>query len=282
MQKQASDIGATRALAMCALFTGTAQYMQGKFRESMANLLNARRIYHEIDAAAGEAVALQRMGVAGTALGRMTEARDYFYEGIRLAEKAMMRSHCLVRLYAGLGRNRLEAGDIAGSLQAVEAGIEVETMHGRCVTCNVMLYPISAMAFAMDGNFEKATQYSTKADESATAFGSHYFFGLTYQVQGMLLSLHKEWLPSIQKLKQAKKEFQTIGVIYEAARSDLFRASVLMRRAKAKDYLEAGGLLARVLPTFVKLGSETMAAQARSAMKQMQLMPSPSAQMDSL
>jgi hypothetical protein len=269
MQQQAQDIGATRALAMCTLFIGTAEYMHGQFTGALAHLSPARRLYHELDAAAGEAMALQRMGVVGTALGRMDEARDFLHAGLRLAEHAMMRPHCLVRLYAALGRNRLEAGDLNASLQAVEAGLNVEAEHGSCVMCNVMLYPISSMAFAMHGDFATAQHYAAKAEASAIAFGSHYFLGLTAQVHGMLHGLRDEWAPAMQKLQQAKQEFAAINVIYEAARSDLFRASVLMRRGKATDLLTAGRLLTGVLPTFIKLGSAAMVAQARSAMKQM-------------
>src|SRR5262249_57826071 len=133
----------------------------------------------------------------------------------RIAEQAMMKPHCLVRLNAALGRNRLEAGDPQNSLQAVEAALQVEAEHGRCVTCNVMLYPIATMAFAMSGHLDQAQHYAAKAEESATAFGSHYFLGLTYQVQGMLYGLRNEWLGAIRKLKEAKQEFHTIKVIYE-------------------------------------------------------------------
>jgi tetratricopeptide (TPR) repeat protein len=272
MQSQARDIGATRALAMCTLFTGTAEYMQGRFHESLKSLESARRLYRDIDAAAGEAIALQRLGVVGTALGRLDEACAHLREGIRIAEQAMMKPHCLVRLYATLGRNRLEAADYQSLREAVETGIAVEEQHGRCITCNVMLYPIATMGFAAAGDLEKARLYAAKAEESARAFGSPFFWGLTHQAQGMLHGLCEEWAPALQKLRQAKKEFETINVIYEVARSDLFRAFVLMRRGKAKDYLEAGGLVTGVLPTFVKLGAETMAAQARSAIKQTRTM----------
>src|SRR5262245_19979600 len=256
---------------MCTLFIGTMEYMQGKFHNASFNVQKARQLYREIGAAAGEAMALQRLGVVGTALGRMAEARDYLNEGIRIAGHAMMKPHCLVRLYASLGRNRLEAGDLRNCIQAVEAGLQVEAQHGRCVTCNVMLYPIATMAFAMSGHLDQAQHYAAKAEESATAFGSHYFLGLTYQVQGMLYGLRNEWMPALQKLKRAKEEFHAIKVIYEVARSDLFRASVLMRRAHLKDYFEAGRLVVGVLPTFIQLGAEAMAGQARAALKQMQM-----------
>lgn len=259
-------------MAMCNMFVGTAEYMQGKFHGALENLLKARRLYQEIGAAGGEAIALQRLGVVATALGRLDEGHEYLQEGLRIAEQAMMKPHCLVRLYAALGRNRLEAAEYPGLLKAVEAGLEVEAQHGHCVTCNVMLYPVATMAFLTNGDLEKAQFYAAKAEESATAFGSNYFFGLTCQVQGMVHGFREEWEAAIQKLRKAKQEFEKINVIYEAARSDLFHASVLMRRGRAKDYLEAGRLISGVLPTFIKLGAEAMTAQARSALKQIRTM----------
>jgi hypothetical protein len=116
---------------------------------------------------------------------------------------------------------------------------------------------------------DKARFYAAKAEESARAFGSHYFLGLTYQAQGMFHGLLEEWDAALDKLKQAKQEFQAIRQDYEIARSDLFRAFVLMRRGRLKDYLTASSALRNALPTFIKLGAETMVAQARSALKQM-------------
>jgi hypothetical protein len=163
----------------------------------------------------------------------------------------------------------MQAGDYAGVREAVEAGLAVEANHGLCVTCNVMLYPVSAMGFAVNGELDKARFYAVKAEESAQAFGSHLFLGITYQAQGMLHGLLKEWDSAFDKLKQAKQEFQAIRQDFEIARSNLFRAFVLMRRGLPKDYLTATRLVAGALPTFVKLGAETMIAQARSALKQM-------------
>jgi hypothetical protein len=71
------------------------------------------------------------------------------------------------------------------------------------------------------------------------------------------------------EILRAKREFEATKQDYEIARSDLFRAFVLMRRGQLKDYLTASSALRNALPTFIKLGAETMVAQARSALKQM-------------
>ena len=68
------------------------------------------------------------------------------------------------------------------------------------------------MGFAVNGDMNKARFYAAKAEESAKAFGSHFFLGLTYQAQGMLHGLLEEWTPAFEKLQQAKKEFEIVAV----------------------------------------------------------------------
>ena len=270
MQKQASQIGASRALALCQCFIGAAQYFQGRFQDAIGNLNLARDLYAKLDAAAGEAMALQRLAVVETALGRLQEAERHVQEGLALAEQALMKPHCLVRLYATLGKNRLEAVDYKGVLSAVEAGLAVEEKHGLCITCNVMLYPVATMGYALNGNMQTARLYADKAEKSAQLYGSHFFLGLAHQANGMLHGLIEEWKPAFQFLESARQEFQAISEDYEIARTDLFQAFLRMRKGKTVDLLKATRLVSKALPVFVSLGAEALAAQARSALKQMQ------------
>jgi hypothetical protein len=71
------------------------------------------------------------------------------------------------------------------------------------------------------------------------------------------------------EIQRAKREFGATKQDYAIGRSDLFRAFVLMRWGQPQDYLTASSALRNALPTFIKLGAETMVAQARSALKQM-------------
>ncbi len=269
MQKQARQIGASRALALCQCFIGAAQYFQGQFHDALENLNLARDSYTKLDAAAGEAMALQRIAVVETALGRLKEAESHIQEGLVIAERALMKPHCLVRLYATLAKNRMEAVDHKGVLDAVIAGLAVEEQHGLCITCNVMLYPITVMGYALNGDMQTARIYADKAEESAQAYGSHFFLGLAHQAKGMLHGLAEEWKPAFQLLESARQEFEAISQDYEIARTDLFLAFLRMRKGKSADLLKATRLVSKALPVFVSLGAEALAAQARSAFKQM-------------
>lgn len=257
-------------MALCQAFIGAAQYFQGHFQDALENLNLARDLYRRLDAAAGEAMALQRIAVVETALGRLNEAESHVEEGLAIAERALMKPHCLVRLYATLGKNRLEAVDYKGVLSAVEAGLAVEGQHGLCITCNVMLYPVTVMGYALNGDMQTARIYADKAEKSAQVYGSHFFMGLAHQAKGMLHGLAEEWQPAFQLLESARREFHAISQDYEIARTDLFSAFLRMRKGKPADLLKATRLVSKALPVFVSLGAEALAAQARSALKQMQ------------
>lgn len=217
-------------------------------------------------------MALQRLGVVVTALGRWEEARQLLERGLEVAEGASMRGHCLVRLYAALGRNRLEAGDYAGARIAVDAGLRVESEAGRCVTCSVLLYPAAAVAYAGTGELGRATELAETAVALAREYGSAYFLGLAEQATGMVAMLVGEQGSTLAAFERARTHFQTIPQPYEIARTDLMQGFAHLRRARPSDLVAAGRLAARALPVFVRLGASASAAQSRSMLRQLRAM----------
>src|SRR5262245_1753350 len=104
-------MSAPRAIALCQCFNGALEYQAGHWQEAETALEESIRLYRQIGAASGEALACQRLGVLQTAGGRLDEALAVLEEGVVAAERALMRAHCLTRLYAAMARNRLAADD---------------------------------------------------------------------------------------------------------------------------------------------------------------------------
>jgi tetratricopeptide (TPR) repeat protein len=229
-------------------------------------------VHERLDSAAGQAIALQRLGVVITALGRWDEALQLLERGIAIAERANMRTHCLVRLYASLGRNRLEAGDYAAARKAVDVGLTVEAAAGRCVTCSVLLYPATAVAYAGTGEIERAREFARVARELAHEYGSNVFLGLAYQATGMVEMLGGDHARSFDAFREARTYFQAIPQAYEVARSDLMLAFAHVRRGRPADIPVAAKLLGKALPVFIQLGATASAAQARSMLRQLRAM----------
>jgi tetratricopeptide (TPR) repeat protein len=232
-------------------------------------------VHEQLDSAAGQAIALQRLGVVVTALGRWDEARQLIERGIAIAERANMRTHCLVRLYASLGRNRIEAGEYAAARKAVDTGLSVEAAAGRCLTCSVMLYPAVAVAYAGAGEIERGREFAATARELAHQYAINAFFlGLAYQATGMVEMLSGDYDRSLAAFREARAYFQTIPQAYEVARTNLMLAFAHVRRGRPSDFPAAVRLLGTALPVFIQHGASASTGQTRSMLRQLRAMRS--------
>ncbi len=137
----AERMDAPRARALCRCFGGFLDFQRGRWARADSSLREAVAIYRRIGSASGEALSLQRLAVLLTARGEIDPAMAALDEGVFAAERAIMRSHCLTRLYASMARNRLAAQEVASAAEFIQAGIEAARRHGSCLTCNALLLP---------------------------------------------------------------------------------------------------------------------------------------------
>lgn len=116
-------------------------------------------------------MSLQRLGVLLTARGQLDEALQNLEDGLIVAERVAMRSHCLTRLHASMLRNRIAAGDRRGLELSLGEGKEAAQRHGRCVTCNALLLPEMVRAHIALGDLEAAEAWPTKGGKAALGWG---------------------------------------------------------------------------------------------------------------
>lgn len=185
MAEQARRTGAVRTLAYCFSYIGATEYLQGKFADARASLERSAALYREIDTPSGEAMALQRLGVVRTAVGEWGQALADLHRALEIARGYILQGHSLMRVYATLARNRLEAADFHAALGYVEQGLAIEERHGRCLICGVLLYPATAIAYAKNGDVKAGRHFAQLACESATEYDSRLFFGLASQATAM-------------------------------------------------------------------------------------------------
>jgi tetratricopeptide (TPR) repeat protein len=268
MADKAREASALRTLAYCYSYMGTTEYLQGRFRDSLENLERSAELYRQVDAPSGEAMALQRLGVVRTALGQWERALADLHRALDIARGYILESHSMMRVYATLARNRLEASDYSAALAYAEEGLAIESQQGRCLICGVLLYPAAAMAYGMTGGIESGRRYAQVARESAARYGSKFFFGLACQATAMVEASAACWKEAFAALEQAQSAFRAIPQPYEVARTHLFRAYIQMRRHKPHDIAAAAKELSLAVPTFVRLGATASAAQAKSMLLQ--------------
>src|SRR5688500_9958498 len=124
-------MSAPRALALCQFFNGALEFQAGRWAEAEVALRESIRLYRVIGGAYGEALACQRLGVLQTARGQLTEGLTTLEEGLVAAEHALMRAHCLTRLYAAIARNRMMAIDLPAADHALDLGLAMSARHGH-------------------------------------------------------------------------------------------------------------------------------------------------------
>ncbi len=177
-------MGAPRAIALCQCFNGALEFQAGHWADAEAALRESIQLYREIGAASGEALACQRLGVLQTARGQLAEGLATLEEGVVAAERALMRAHCLTRLYAALARNRIAAGDLAAADQVLELGLVMSERHGHCTTCDALLLPAAVSVRVAQRDLEAAEDFCRKLDAAAAEYASRTWVAMARQARG--------------------------------------------------------------------------------------------------
>jgi len=214
-------MSAPRAIALCQCFNGALEFQAGHWDDAEKELLESIRLYSEIGAASGEAIARQRLGLVLTAQGRLEEAREMLQEGAAVAERAIMRAHCLTRVYATLAHNRLVADDLEAADQALGLGLSMSERHGNCSTCDALLLPVAVSVRVAQNDLEHAEMFSQRLDVASKEYGSQMWKAMADQSRAELLSAQGKIEEAISCYKDAQQGFLEAGNQYEAARCEV-------------------------------------------------------------
>jgi len=213
-------MSAPRAIALCQCFNGALEFQAGHWDDAEKELLESIRLYSEIGAASGESIARQRLGLVMTAQGRLEEARDMLQEGAAVAERAVMRAHCLTRVYATLAHNRLVADDLEAADQALGLGLSMSERHGNCSTCDALLLPVAVSVRVAQNDLEQAEKFSQRLDAASKEYGSQMWIAMANQSRAGLLSAQGKVEEAIARYKDAQRGFLEAGNQYEATRCE--------------------------------------------------------------
>jgi ATP/maltotriose-dependent transcriptional regulator MalT len=250
----AQRMGAPRAIALCQCFMGALEFQAGHWAEADAALRESIRLYREIGAASGEALACQRQGVLQTARGRLDEALATLEEGVVAAERALMRAHCLTRLYAAMARNRLAAGDLHAADQALALGLAMSARHGHCTTCDALLLPAAVSVRVAQGNLAAAEAFCRQLDAAAEQYASRMWVAMARQARGELAAARGQIDAALRAYAEAQTEFAATAHAYEAARCLASAATLRLQRGTPDDLAQVDAAQAEAQRIFDQLG----------------------------
>jgi tetratricopeptide (TPR) repeat protein len=260
-------MGAPRALALCFNFGGALDFQAGRWAAAEKSLRDAVRLYREVGSASGESLSLQRLGVLLTARGQIEDARKALGEGLVVAERAAMRSHCLTRLHASMIRNRLAAGDRDGVEVSLAEGLEAARRHGKCVTCNALLLPEVVRAHLALGNLEAAEDSCARLRRTAAEFDSQAWTAMAAQAEGRVQLARGRTEEALACFERAGQGFLAVDQPYEVARCLVGQAACLRAAKAAGAAPRARALERQARDTFSELGSSGVEEIPRMVIK---------------
>jgi tetratricopeptide (TPR) repeat protein len=249
-------MGAPRAIALCQCFNGALEFQAGHWQEAESVLCESVKLYREIGTASGEALALQRLGTLLTARSQLDEAMTIFEEGIMAAERAVMRAHCLTRLYASMTRNRLLAGEIDAADHFLALGLMMSARHGHCATCHALLYPVAVSLHIARDQLSVAEDFCRQLEDAAQQYQSQAWVAMARQARGELAIARNDLETALACYEAASQAFKDMGNEYESARC-LARMAEIRRKRKSPgdaklakgEAAEAGQILERLRST---------------------------------
>jgi tetratricopeptide (TPR) repeat protein len=255
-QEQARRMKAPRAIALCQCFMGALDFQAGRWPEAEAALRDSIQVHREIAAASGEALACQRLGVLLTARGQLDEGLAILEEGVAAAERALLRAHCLARLYASMTRNRLAAAEVEAADHYLALGLAMGERHGNCATCDSLLYPAAISTRLAQGRFAEAEQFCRRLEESAGRYASRTWIAMARQSRGELAAAQGDLDRAIECYAEAEGAFSEAGNPYEAARCLEAVASLRQMRQTSNDLEVAYTAQLESRRVFERLGAD--------------------------
>lgn len=248
-------MNAPRAMALCQCFNGALEFQTGNWDEAERSLLQAIEIYANLDAASGEALSWQRLGVLQTARGEYEEGLSSLQEGVAVAERATMRAHCLARLYASMTQNRLEAGDVEAAEGFLEQGLAMGERHGNCTTCDALLLPVAVRLRLAQNRLDEAGEFAISLRHAADEYGSRVWRAMAARVEGELAGARGELEAALRSVEEAHRLYEQTGNVYEAARCQVYLAELRRRRDRPGDDEQADRDLSSARTSLERLGA---------------------------
>jgi len=137
---------------------------------------------------------------------------------VGVGSRAAMRSQCLTRIHASLGRNRLAAEDRNGARVSLEEGLAEAARHGHCATCNALLLPEAVRVELAWDDLGAADRYAMRLSDVARRFGNRTWRAMAEHARGRVHAGRGAADDAFASFERARTGYAELGFTYEAAR----------------------------------------------------------------
>lgn len=235
---RAEAAGNRRATALSLLTLGSVLFLTGDWSGAEASLRRAMTVADAVGAEQASVQSEQRLGLLETSRGELDGGWQLLRSALDRASRsasAQVQFHSRTRILASIARNRLQAGDVAAAVTALDHAALVQEQVGECVTCDATLHPTAVPVLLAAGSFERARAASARAGASASAFGSRGWSAAAAHAEG-LVALASGGGPSARRhLVRASRMFSELGQPFDEARSVEALAAAMARNGATSE-----------------------------------------------
>ena len=256
--ERAAEAGSIRARSLCEHALGAVDYLLGDWESSEQALQASVEKAREVGSTFGEVLGQQRIAIVETATGRMSQAHERLTEALEIANKSdspMVQVHSMTRLYGALAQNRLDVGDVQAANRYLERGFRVQRAVGKCVPCDVLMYPAAVPLYIAIGDLEKADWACAQLEDAANGFVSRAWIAQARYLRGVMLGESQEWERSKSILREALSIYRDLEQPYESAQVAQALGEVILRGGSISGDEDAESLLKEAYETYSTLGS---------------------------
>jgi DNA-binding SARP family transcriptional activator len=184
----AGERRAPAGIALACAARGAIALRAGRRDEAEPALREAVRRAREAREPSVEAFAAERLGELLTRAGRGDEGLAAIGDGLVAAGRAEIRRHRLVRLYAALSRNRLDAGAVYAAEDAIREASAVLARHPGCALCDAAFRPQAVRVALARGRIAEAAREVAQLREIARSRGGRALAAVAQDCRARLLA----------------------------------------------------------------------------------------------
>jgi DNA-binding SARP family transcriptional activator len=256
--------GARRAQAFAWCLLGESLLLRGHYDEAAGCLEQSGEIHGELGTRSG-ALPWQRLGELYVCRGEIDQAGAFVRRGMAIATVSPMARHVWGRLYATEALAALEEGDPPAAARAVRAAAAAGVRYGDCPTCDALLHPLAAEAYAALGDAEGSGRHAELSERTAGFWESSAWRAMARVTRGFHALASGEPKEARDLLVEAAELFDRGGQPFWAARSRLHAALAV---PDGTDAVERRTLIEQARETFERLGARLAERRAAEALGQ--------------
>lgn len=228
----AVKVGSTRAESLCLHALGAVDYLLGDWSEASGHLASSVDLARQVGSTFGEVLGLQRMAAIETMRGEFETSHKLLSDALstaQVSQNPMVQVHSMTRIFGGLTSDRLEAGDLQGATEYLAKGLEVQGAVGKCVPCDVLLYPAAVPLYIALGDLEQADWACSQLEDSANRFGSRAWIAQARYLRGLLAGEFQEWKRAKTLLRGAMSIYEELKQPFDLSNTQRALGEVLLR-----------------------------------------------------